>query len=132
MSSPIIQSPLQADTSLKQVQGNIQVALLLESKKPRRNRRHAIEATTTLMPEASDASNQSSTSLPQSVIVSLRNQILPITLVNTTFDATSLGMLTPQFAIAKVKRLKTVLDRDNIRINRILEDIPDLKVFSKV
>jgi hypothetical protein len=41
-------------------------------------------------------------------------------------------MLTPQFAIAKVKRLKTVLDRDNIRINRILEDIPDLKVFSKV
>jgi hypothetical protein len=97
-SSPTIQSPLQADTSSKQVQGNMQVPLLSVPKKPRRkgsDRRHAIEAAPALTPEASDASNQSSTSSPQSVVVSPLNEILPITPANATFDATPSGMPTP-------------------------------------
>jgi len=52
--------------------------------------------------------------------------------MNVTFDVTLSGMLIPLIAIAKAKRLKTALDRDNIRVNKTLKGIPDLKAFSKV
>jgi hypothetical protein len=41
-------------------------------------------------------------------------------------------MPTPQSATAKAKRPETALDRDNIRVDRILEGIPDLKALGKV
>ncbi|CZR52898.1 uncharacterized protein PAC_02775 [Phialocephala subalpina] len=77
----------------------MQAVPLSAPKKPRRkgsDRRHAIEATPTLTPEASDASSQSSKRPAQSVVVSPpRNEILSITPANATFDATPSGMPTP-------------------------------------
>jgi len=50
---------------------------------------------------------------------------------NATFDATPSRMPTPQSATAKAKRPETALDRDNIRVDRILEGIPDIKALDK-
>ncbi|CZR50569.1 uncharacterized protein PAC_00443 [Phialocephala subalpina] len=98
-SFPTIQSPLKTDTSSKPIQSNMQAVPLSAPKKPRRkgsDRRHAIEATPTLTPEASDASSQSSKRPAQSVVVSPpRNEILSIIPTNATFDATPSGMPTP-------------------------------------
>jgi hypothetical protein len=90
-SSPTIQSPPKIGTLSKQIQSNMKVGSLPAPKKPRRkgsDRRHAIEVASTLTPEASDASSQSSKR-------SAQNEILPITPANATFDATLSGMPTP-------------------------------------